>query len=79
MTHFYEAVAVTNGAGTFRAFPTSDTRICVTEDGLSGILDLVTVHPHETAPEALTHFLLMYLYEHVRGVDIQKLTLSQRR
>jgi hypothetical protein len=79
MPHFYEAVAVTKGAGTFRAFPTSDTCICVTEDGVAGVLDSVNVEPHETAPEGLTHFLLVYLYENVRGVDLYTLTLSRRR
>lgn len=78
MDSTYEAVVVTSD-GTFRAFPVSSDVICITEDGAERVTDFVEVYEIQTAAEALTPFLVEYVYERLRGLSIVSATLSRRQ
>lgn len=78
MTSLYEAVVVTND-GTYRAFPVSETLLCVTEDGVEGIIDFIDVEQAGTAPENLVPQLLAYTFERLRGLDVISATLTRRK
>jgi len=78
MAGIYEAIVVTTD-GTYRAFPVGPGIICITEDGVEGVTDFVEVEEVQTSAEALTPFLVAYVFERLRGLSIVTATLSRRK
>jgi hypothetical protein len=81
MTYIFEAVIETDG-GTYRAFQISSDAYCVTEDGVEGLADCITLEPAERAllaPENLVGTLTTWIYEMRRGLTILESALSRRR
>lgn len=79
MTNSWQVVIVTSG-GTYRAFHASSTSICITEDGVDGVQDVVEVDPDglSLSPELLVKELKHWLHERVRGVELLEVHLSMR-
>ena len=80
MTYGFEAVIETDG-GIYRAFQISPDAYCVTEDGVDGIADCVTLEPAERAllaPENLIGTLTSWIYEMRRGLSIESSALKRR-
>jgi hypothetical protein len=81
MTYIFEAVVETDG-GTYRAFQISPDAYCVTEDGVEGLADFVTLELADRAllaPENLVGTLTAWVYEMRRGLTILERGLSRRR
>lgn len=80
MSGIYEA-RVDTDCGTFRAQLFGASTICVTEDGVNGIVDYIlidTSDPTATSPEALLPALLYWVTEMVRGSTTLAATLTRR-
>jgi len=80
MVGFYEAV-VTTSDGVYRAYPVSDDRVCVFEDGVAGIADYINLNELDEAlraPEYLVQLLIWWVYEHARGLQIETAVLRWR-
>lgn len=80
MAGIYEARVETD-CGTYRAFLFGTSTICVTEDGVDGVVDympVVTGDPTATSPEALVPALLYWVCEMVRGATPFTAVLTRR-
>lgn len=80
MANIYEAVVETSD-GTFRANVTDPQTIAITEDGVDGIVDVLHLHPMETAaasPANLPITLKWWVLENVRGIDVLNSYLYRR-
>lgn len=80
MGEFYEAVVVT-ADGTFRANVTDPQTIAITEDGVTGITDIIHLHPRETSAASKDHLpgtLKWWVLENVRGIDVMEVYLNVR-
>jgi hypothetical protein len=80
MLQNYEAVVVTTD-GTYRAYHAAETVICVTEDGIEGIIDFIYQdenEPVQGAPEMLVTVLIAWVYEMRRGLNLVSASLHAR-
>lgn len=81
MSGIYEAIVQTDDGGTYRAFQVSPARICITEDGVEGIMDYVDLplEYQDMDPEtSLVPTLIAYTYEMKRGLSIVSAKLRRR-
>lgn len=78
MSNRYVAVIVTT-VGTFRASSINTSTVAISVDGQSGIIDYITFDPIQginASPEYLAVALRLWIYEHVRGIEILDERLS---
>lgn len=81
MADIYEAIVQTDGGGTFRAFQMSPSTVCISEDGVDGIIDYIELpaaYQAMSAPEQLVPTLVAYIYEMRRGLSILSAKLRRR-
>lgn len=80
MADIYEGVVVTSDA-TYRATAVTPLAVAVTQDGVDGVLDYITLdetNASNAAPENLPALLKWWTFEHQRGYEIISATLSRR-
>lgn len=80
MTHYYEAVVVTND-GTFRASTPDPKTIAITEDGVDGVIEFIHLHPEEinaATPANLPITLKWWVLENLRGIAVLNSYLYRR-
>jgi len=80
MSSDYEAVVRTDG-GIYRAFLLSPSTVCITDDGIEGIVDHLELTPEYRAMPAdqmLIPTLIYWIYEMRRGEDITGTKLRRR-
>lgn len=80
MTHYYEAVVVTND-GTFRARTPDPKTIAITEDGVDGVIEFIHLHPEEinaATPATLPVTLKWWVLENMRGIAVLNSYLYRR-
>ena len=78
MNGIYEAVASTT-EGTYRAFVISGEKVCILEDGLSGLADTFGLSDYggnARIPESLLNVLTVWIHENRRGIDILEVRLT---
>ena len=80
MSDGYEAVVRTND-GIYRAFLLSPSTVCITEDGIDGIVDHLELTPeYRSMPvdQLLIPSLIYWIYEMRRGEEITGTKLRRR-
>jgi hypothetical protein len=80
MPDIYEAIVRTRD-GTYHAYQVSPSTVCVTEDGIDGIVDQLQLPPSFqaiTGPEELVPILIAWTYEMRRGETIISAKLRRR-
>ena len=80
MSDIYEAIVRTHD-GTYHAYQVSPSTVCITEDGIDGIVDHLQLPPRYQAirgPEELVPILIAWTYEMRRGETIVSAKLRRR-
>lgn len=81
MAETYEAIVQTDDGGTMRAFQVSPGTICITEDGVDGIIEHIELPPSYQRieePSQLMPTLIAYVFEMKRGLNITSAKLRRR-